>query len=81
MANYVRGAAINLEEAQVERQTGVTDTERMRARPDRVLATGRLPMSARFIAAEDPDSGLQRILDGFEKRLSAPPEREAPAGR
>jgi hypothetical protein len=44
VANHVRGTAINLEEeAQAEQETGMTDTDWMRARMDRltaVLASG-----------------------------------------
>jgi hypothetical protein len=76
MANYVRGTAVNLEnEAQAEQETGLTDTEWMQAQQNRlsaVLASGQLPMMARFIAADrefDLDTllefGLQRLLDGL----------------
>ena len=81
LANYVRGTAVNLEsEAQAEQETGLTDQEWMRARQDRftaVLAGGKLPMMARFVAAEDREFdldtllefGLQRLLDGLAPLL------------
>ncbi|MGX6606072.1 TetR/AcrR family transcriptional regulator C-terminal domain-containing protein [Micromonosporaceae bacterium Da 78-11] len=81
LANYVRGTAVNLEdEAQAEQETGLTDAEWMQTQQDRftaVLATGRLPMMARFMAADDRrftldtllEFGLQRLLDGLEPLL------------
>ncbi|MGK5683207.1 TetR/AcrR family transcriptional regulator C-terminal domain-containing protein [Actinoplanes sp. URMC 104] len=83
VANYVRGTAVNLEEeAQAEQETGITDTEWLAAQQQRmtaVLATGELPLMARFIATGDQDFdldilldfGLQRLLDGLETLLSA----------
>jgi AcrR family transcriptional regulator len=84
VANYVRGTAVNLEEeAQAEQETGMDDAAWLRARWDQldaVLATGRLPMIARFIASDEPFDhdrllvfGLQRILDGLEPLVSARP--------
>jgi AcrR family transcriptional regulator len=84
VANYVRGTAVNLEEeAQAEQETGMDDAAWLRARWDQldaVLATGRLPMIARFIASDEPfdldrllEFGLQRLLDGLESLVSARP--------
>jgi hypothetical protein len=84
VANYVRGTAVNLEEeAQAVQETGMTEAEWMRAHEGRlaaVLATGKLPMMARFIAGADRDFsldillefGLQRLLDGLESMLTPP---------
>jgi DNA-binding transcriptional regulator YhcF (GntR family) len=81
VANHVRGTAVNLEdEAQAEQETGLTDTEWMQAQQDRfatVLASGKLPMMARFVTAEDREFdldtllefGLQRLLDGLAPLL------------
>ena len=81
VANYVRGTAVNLEdEAQAEQDTGLTETEWMLAQQDRlsaVLASGQLPMMARFIAADDREFdldtllefGVQRLLDGLAPLL------------
>ena len=83
IANYVRGTAVNLEdEAQAQQETGITHEEWMANQQERftaVLATGKLPMMARFLAAEDQsfsldtllEFGLQRLLDGLETLLSA----------
>jgi DNA-binding transcriptional regulator YhcF (GntR family) len=83
IANYVRGTAVNLEdEAQAEQETGLTEQEWMRAQQVRlaaVLATGELPMIARFVEADDSEFGLdlllefglQRLLDGLEHWVSA----------
>jgi DNA-binding transcriptional regulator YhcF (GntR family) len=77
VANYVRGTAVNLEdEAQAEQESGLTDAEWMQAQEDRfsaVLASGRLPLIARFVADDDHEFdldillefGLQRLLDGL----------------
>ncbi|MFI5890661.1 TetR/AcrR family transcriptional regulator C-terminal domain-containing protein [Actinoplanes sp. NPDC051513] len=84
VANYVRGTAVNLEEeAQAEQETGMDDAAWMRARFDQleaVLATGRLPMIARFIASDERfdldlllEFGLQRLLDGLEPLVGARP--------
>ncbi len=82
VANYVRGTAVNLEdEAQAEQETGLTDTEWMDTQQQRfadALATGKLPLMARFLASDDReltldlllDYGLQRLLDGLETQLS-----------
>jgi DNA-binding transcriptional regulator YhcF (GntR family) len=81
VANYVRGTAVNLEaEAQAEQETGLTDAQWMQAQQGRiaaVLAGGRLPMMARFMAADDREFGLdsllefglQRLLDGLAPLL------------
>lgn len=81
VANYVRGTAVNLEdEAQAEQETGVTDTEWLRAQQEHlrlVLASGQLPMIARYLATSDQDFdldtllefGLQRLLDGLASLL------------
>jgi DNA-binding transcriptional regulator YhcF (GntR family) len=83
VANYVRGTAVNLEaEAQAEQDTGLTDDEWMQARQDQlatVLASGDLPMIARYVTApgagfdldELMEYGLRRILDGLAVQLSA----------
>ncbi|MBG0562493.1 TetR/AcrR family transcriptional regulator C-terminal domain-containing protein [Actinoplanes aureus] len=85
VANYVRGTAVNLEdEAQAEQETGMSEDEWLAAQQDRlaaVLATGRLPMLERFLAAGDPsfnldvllEFGLQRLLDGLQPLLSPRP--------
>ncbi len=83
VANYVRGTAVNLaEEAQAEQDTGMTDEQWMQNQQERfaaVLATGKLPMMARFAAGDHEysldlllDLGLQAILDGLERSLAAP---------
>jgi AcrR family transcriptional regulator len=80
LANYVRGTAVNLEaEAQAEQESGLTGAEWMQVQEDRlaaVLASGRLPMMARFVAAGDEfnldillEFGLQRLLDGLAPLL------------
>jgi hypothetical protein len=81
VANYVRGTAVNLaDEAQAEQETGLTDAQWMQSQQDRiaaVLATGQLPMMARFMAADDREFhldtllefGLQRLLDGLTPLL------------
>jgi DNA-binding transcriptional regulator YhcF (GntR family) len=81
VANYVRGTAVNLaEEAQAEQDTGMTDEQWMRSQQARfaaVLATGKLPLMARFAAADDRefdldallDIGLRAILDGLQQRF------------
>jgi DNA-binding transcriptional regulator YhcF (GntR family) len=81
VANYVRGTAVNLaEEAQAEQDSGLTDTQWMaahKARIGAVLAGGRLPLMARFIAADGMvwsldmlfEFGLQRLLDGLAPLL------------
>jgi DNA-binding transcriptional regulator YhcF (GntR family) len=83
IANYIRGTAVNLEEeAQAEQETGMTDAEWMasqEARFQAVLATGELPLMARFVAADDRefdldlllDFGLQRLLDGLAAVISS----------
>jgi DNA-binding transcriptional regulator YhcF (GntR family) len=88
IANYVRGTAVNLEaEAQAEQESGLTDQQWMRAQQDRfaaVLATGRLPMMARYLADDDREFdldtllefGLQRLLDGLTPLL----ERQGASG-
>jgi DNA-binding transcriptional regulator YhcF (GntR family) len=77
VANYVRGTAVNLEhEAQAEQETGMTGDQWLRTRRaqfDAVLATGRMPMMVRYMAAEDREFdldtlvefGLQRLLGGL----------------
>jgi DNA-binding transcriptional regulator YhcF (GntR family) len=82
-ANYVRGTAVNLEaEAQAEQETGLTDDEWMQAHEDRfaaVLASGDLPLLARYATTPDVEFdldelmeyGLQRLLDGLAVRISA----------
>ncbi|MCO8270497.1 TetR/AcrR family transcriptional regulator C-terminal domain-containing protein [Actinoplanes sp. TRM 88003] len=77
IANYVRGTAVNLEEeAQAVQETGMTDAEWMAAQGERfaeVLAGGKLPLMARFMASDDRELtldlllefGLQRLLDGL----------------
>ena len=82
LANHVRGTAVNLEaEAQAEQETGMTDTDWLQAQQERmraVLSSGRLPMIARFVSADDREFdleilyefGLQRLLDGLELLLS-----------
>ena len=88
IANYVRGTAVNLEEeAQAEQESGMTDEEWMQAQQDRfaaVLATGRLPMMARFAAGDHEfdldlllDFGLQRLLDGLASLLGDADPSEA----
>jgi DNA-binding transcriptional regulator YhcF (GntR family) len=81
VANYVRGTAVNLaEEAQAEQDTGMTDEQWMQAQQDRfadILATGKLPLMARFAAGDTSDfsldllldHGLKTILDGLERQL------------
>jgi DNA-binding transcriptional regulator YhcF (GntR family) len=81
VANYVRGTAVNLaEEAQAEQDTGMTDEQWMRSQQARfaaALATGRLPLMARYAAADDRefgldallDIGLRAILDGLRQRF------------
>lgn len=85
IANHVRGTAIGLEEeAQAEQESGMTDSEwfaTQQARFAAVLATGKLPMMSRFLAAGDHtfdldvlvDFGLQRLLDGLERLLDQSP--------
>lgn len=81
VANHVRGTAVNLaDEAQAEQDTAMTDKQWLWAQQSRlaaILATGELPMMARFIAADRPfdldilvEFGLQRLLDGLERLLS-----------
>lgn len=82
IANYVRGTAVNLEEeAQAEQETGMTDTEWFDTQQQRfaaVLATGELPLMARFIATPGHqldldillDFGLTRLLDGLQTILA-----------
>ncbi|GIM88540.1 TetR/AcrR family transcriptional regulator C-terminal domain-containing protein [Paractinoplanes toevensis] len=76
VANYVRGTAVGLEEeAQAEQETGMTDHDWFETQQQRfaaVLATGKLPMMARFAATGDEfgldvllEFGLQRLLDGL----------------
>ena len=84
LANHVRGTAVNLDtEAQAEQETGMTEREWLRSQQDRfaaVLATGRLPMMARYLAAQRDDFdldvlfefGLQRVLDGLAPMMSRP---------
>jgi DNA-binding transcriptional regulator YhcF (GntR family) len=78
LANHVRGTAVNLaEEAQAEQDTGMTDEQWMENQQQRfaaVLATGRLPMMARFAAGDHEysldlllDLGLKTMLDGLER--------------
>lgn len=81
VANYVRGTAVNLaEEAQAEQDSGLTDTQWMKAHEERIgtaLADGRLPLMTRFITADNAawdldmlfDFGLQRLLDGLAPLL------------
>lgn len=83
IANHIRGTAVSLEaEAQAEQDSGLTEAEWMRAHQGRLaaaLATGKLPLIARFIDAGDSEFdldlllefGLQRLLDGLEHWLSA----------
>ncbi|MEU4242329.1 TetR/AcrR family transcriptional regulator C-terminal domain-containing protein [Actinoplanes sp. NPDC026619] len=94
VANYVRGTAVGLEEeAQAEQETGMTDHDwfaTQQRRFDAVLATGRLPMMARFAASGSDfgldmllDFGLQRLLDGLawairEERITHAPDQAAP---
>jgi DNA-binding transcriptional regulator YhcF (GntR family) len=82
VANYVRGTAVNLEEeAQAVQETGMTDEQWMQTQQDRfaaVLATGKLPTMARFIAGGNHefdldlllDLGLRTLLDGLESLLA-----------
>ena len=81
VANYVRGTAVNLaEEAQAEQDTGMTDEQWMQTQEQRfaaVLATGRLPMLARFAEGDNDfsldvllDFGLTTILDGLDRILT-----------
>jgi hypothetical protein len=81
VANHVRGTAVNLaDEAQAEQDTAMTDQQWLRSQEGRLLAllaTGELPMMARFIATERPftldilmEFGLQRLLDGLESLLA-----------
>lgn len=84
VANYVRGTAVNLaEEAQAEQDTGMTDQQWMQSQEERlaaVMATGKLPMMARFAAGDTSDfsldllltHGLTAILDGLERQLRRP---------
>ncbi|MET8151780.1 TetR/AcrR family transcriptional regulator C-terminal domain-containing protein [Actinoplanes sp. NPDC049668] len=81
VANHVRGTAVNLEdEAQAEQETGMTGDQWIEARQARfeaALATGRLPMMARYLAASDREFdldtlvefGLQRLLSGLAEVL------------
>lgn len=81
VANYVRGTAVHrAEEAQAEQDSGLTDTQWLAAQEERiaaVLADGRLPLMARFVAADDGawnldllfEFGLQRLLDGLAPLL------------
>lgn len=81
LANYIRGTAVNLEEEkQAIQETGMTDAEWLDTQQQRfteVLATGRLPLMARFMASTDRELtldllleyGLQRLLDGLETQL------------
>ncbi|AGZ43582.1 TetR/AcrR family transcriptional regulator C-terminal domain-containing protein [Actinoplanes friuliensis] len=81
VANHVRGTAINLEnEALAEQETGMTGEQWLQGQRERfeaVLATGRLPMMARYLAADDREFdlgtlvefGLQRLLDGLAPLL------------
>jgi len=92
VANYVRGTAVNLaDEAQAEQETGLTDAQWIQAQQHRlsaVLASGKLPMMARFIAAGDREFhldtllefGLQRLLDGLAPMVD-PPGSRVIAGR
>jgi DNA-binding transcriptional regulator YhcF (GntR family) len=85
VANYVRGTAVNIEhEAQAEQETGMTGDQWIRAQRaqfDAVLATGRLPMMTRYLAAGDRafdldtlvEFGLQRLLSGLAQVLDAEP--------
>lgn len=81
LANYIRGTAVNLEEEkQAIQETGMTDAEWLNTQQQRfteVLATGKLPLMARFMASTDRELtldllleyGLQRLLDGLETQL------------
>jgi DNA-binding GntR family transcriptional regulator len=81
MANYIRGTAVNIEsEAQAEQETGLTDDQWLQARQARLaetLSSGRFPMIARFVTADDVEFdldllmefGLQRLLDGLAPLL------------
>jgi AcrR family transcriptional regulator len=81
VANHVRGTAVNLaEEAQAEQDTGMTDEQWMQSQQERleaVMASGKLPMMARFAAGDTEfsldlllDTGLEAILDGLERQLN-----------
>jgi DNA-binding transcriptional regulator YhcF (GntR family) len=81
VANYVRGTAVNLaEEAQAEQDTGMTDEQWMQTQQERfaaVMASGRLPMMARYATGDHDfsldlllDFGLRTILDGLDRILT-----------
>jgi DNA-binding transcriptional regulator YhcF (GntR family) len=83
VANYVRGTAVGLaEEAEAEQETAMTDKQWLDSQQGRlaaVLATGMLPMIARFLAQDTPfdldillEFGLQRLLDGLAALLDPP---------
>jgi DNA-binding transcriptional regulator YhcF (GntR family) len=87
VANYVRGTAVNLaDEAQAEQETGMTDEQWIQSQQERfaaVMATGKLPMMAKFAAGNPEFSldlllecGLQAILDGLEKQLGTTPSHD-----
>ncbi|MEU7904797.1 TetR/AcrR family transcriptional regulator C-terminal domain-containing protein [Actinoplanes sp. NPDC049118] len=85
VANHVRGTAVNLEhEAQAEQETGMTGDQWLRAQQahfEAVLATGRLPMMTRYLAAGDREFdldmlvefGLQHLLSGLAQVLEDTP--------
>jgi DNA-binding transcriptional regulator YhcF (GntR family) len=92
VANYVRGTAVNLEEeAQAVQETGLTDEQWMQTQQDRfaaVLATGKLPMMARFIDAGNHEFdldvllelGLRTLLDGLQTLLSGSDRADVASG-
>ena len=77
LANHVRGTAVNIEsEAQAEQESGLNEEQWMdgqQARFAEILGSGRFPMMARFVTADDVEFsldllmefGLQRLLDGL----------------
>ncbi|WP_433300784.1 TetR/AcrR family transcriptional regulator C-terminal domain-containing protein [Actinoplanes sp. CA-030573] len=82
IANYVRGTAVNLEaEAQAVQETGMTEQDWFASQQERfatVLASGKLPMMARFVAGQHEfnldillEFGLRQMLDGLERMRPA----------
>jgi DNA-binding transcriptional regulator YhcF (GntR family) len=83
LANHVRGTAVNIErEAQAVQESGIDEGAWMdgqQARFAEVLGSGRYPMMARFMTADDVpfdldllmEFGLQRLLDGLALLIEA----------
>jgi DNA-binding transcriptional regulator YhcF (GntR family) len=87
---HVRGTALSLQsEVQAQQDTGMTNDEWIETQEfdiGEVLASGRFPTFEYVVQQQfdyDVDAvfeyGLQRLLDGIEVKLRAPPLRSAPS--